>query len=213
MEQPEATMRTKSGFSPDEWVFRPVILGIGNEGTIAGNKLRDIDLGLDLAVRKRTTFLNPSRSPKTEPQMYNRILLPTDGSNLAAKGVDHGLALAHALNVPVTVVTVTVPLTGFAFQGIVQAESIDSYNEGVQKEVADLEKLVRDKAADKGVTVDFVNETNHSPASAILDVAQAKGCDLIVISSHGRRGISRLMLGSQTAEVVANSAVPVLIVR
>ncbi len=145
--------------------------------------------------------------------MYNRILIPTDGSELAAKGVDHGLALAKALGIPVTVITVTVPLTGFALQGVVQGEALDSYNEGVKKEVDDLEKLIREKAGKTGVAVDFVREINVSPATAILDAAGAKGCGLIVISSHGRRGISRLMLGSQTAEVLAESAVPVLVVK
>ena len=145
--------------------------------------------------------------------MYNRILIPTDGSELAAKGIDQGLALAKSLNLPATVVTVTVPLTGFAFQGIVQAEALDSYNESVRKELEDLERIVRDKATKAGVTIDFVEKVNVSPADAILEAAQAAKCGLIVISSHGRRGISRLMLGSQTAEVLANSAVPVLVVK
>ncbi len=77
--------------------------------------------------------------------MYNRILLPTDGSELAGRGVDHGLALAKALNLPVTVISVIVPLTGFALQGIVQAEAMDSYNEGRRKEIEDLEKIIGEK--------------------------------------------------------------------
>jgi nucleotide-binding universal stress UspA family protein len=145
--------------------------------------------------------------------MYTRILIPTDGSELAAKGVDHGLALAKALGIPASVVTVTVPLTGFAFQGIVQAEAVDTYNDSVSKELEELEKQIREKAAIAGVSIEFINETNLSPATAILETAQRSGCELIVISSHGRRGIKRIMLGSQTAEVLANSTIPVLIVK
>jgi nucleotide-binding universal stress UspA family protein len=145
--------------------------------------------------------------------MYNRILIPSDGSELAAKGIDHGLALAKALNIPATIVTVVVPLTGFALQGVIQGEALDSYNDGIQAEVNELEALVKEKAAKAGVAIEFITETNVSPAAAILEVAQSKGCGLIVISSHGRRGIGRLLLGSQTSEVLANSTIPVLVVR
>lgn len=145
--------------------------------------------------------------------MYTRILLPTDGSELAAKGVDHGFALAKALGIPATVITVTVPLTGFALQGMVQADAVNAYNDSIGNELEELEKQTRERAAIAGVSVEFINETNLSPASAILETAQRSGCELIVISSHGRRGIKRLMLGSQTAEVLANSPIPVLIVK
>lgn len=145
--------------------------------------------------------------------MYNRILLPTDGSELSARGVDHGLALAKALNLPVTVVTVIVPLTGFALQGIVQAEAMDSYNEGRRKEVEDLEQIIAEKAKRAGVIADFVSKIHLSPAAAILETAVEQGCGLIVISSHGRRGISRLMLGSQTSEVLSEAGIPVLVVK
>jgi nucleotide-binding universal stress UspA family protein len=145
--------------------------------------------------------------------MYNRILLPTDGSELAARGVDHGLALAKALKLPVTVVSVIVPLTGFALQGIVQAESMDSYNEGRQKEIDDLKQIIGEKAKRAGVAADFVSKVHMSPAAAILETAAEQGCGLIVISSHGRRGISRLMLGSQTSEVLSEAGIPVLVVK
>ncbi|MFB9947776.1 universal stress protein [Rhizobium puerariae] len=145
--------------------------------------------------------------------MYNRILIPTDGSETAAKGVEHGLALAQALNIPVTIVTVTVPLSGLALESVVQGEAFDSYNEAVQEEVKGLEKRVREQAAKAAVPIEFVSEFNVSPAAAILETAHARKCDVIVIASHGRRGIRRLMLGSQTAEVIANSTIPVLIVK
>jgi nucleotide-binding universal stress UspA family protein len=145
--------------------------------------------------------------------MYTRILIPTDGSELAAKGVDHGLALAKGLGIPASVVSVTVPLTGFALLGILEAPAVETYSERVSKELEELEKQIREKAAAVGVTIEFINETNLSPADAILESAQRTGCDLIVMSSHGRRGIKRMMLGSQAAEVLANSTIPVLVVK
>lgn len=145
--------------------------------------------------------------------MYNRILIPTDGSELASKGVDHGLALAKALGIPATIITVTVPLTGFALEGIAQANAIDSYNQAVQNELHGLESQVRDKAAKAQVTIDFVNEINVSPAAAILETARTKDCRLIVISSHGRTGLRRMVLGSQTQEILAASTIPVVVVK
>jgi len=145
--------------------------------------------------------------------MYKRILIPTDGSELASKGVDHGLALAKALGIPATVINVTVPLAGFALQGVVQAQAMDSYTHAVKEDLIEIERIVRDKSAKAQVTVDFVHEINSSPATAILETAQTKNCDLIVISSHGRTGIGRMILGSQTQQVLANSTVPVLVVR
>jgi nucleotide-binding universal stress UspA family protein len=106
-----------------------------------------------------------------------------------------------------------VPLAGFALQGVVQAQALDSYNHAVKEDLIEIERIVRDKSAKAQVTVDFVHEINSSPATAILETAQAKNCDLIVISSHGRTGIGRMILGSQTQQVLANSTVPVLVVR
>jgi nucleotide-binding universal stress UspA family protein len=145
--------------------------------------------------------------------MYNRILIPTDGSRLAARGIDHGLGLAKALGIPASVVTVAVPLAGLAFPGLEQAEAVNTYNDSVNREVKELERQVQQRAAKAGVSIEFLSETNSSPATAILETAQRSGCDLIVMSSHGRRGIKRIVLGSQTAEVLASSTIPVLVVK
>ena len=143
--------------------------------------------------------------------MYTRILIPTDGSQLATKGLDHGLALAKTLGLPATVVCVTVPLGGLALQGVVQA--LESYDLGVKDDLAATEKLVRQKAAEAGVVAEFINETAISAAIGILETAQARNCGVIVISSHGRTGIVRMILGSQTQEVLAKSTIPVLVVK
>lgn len=145
--------------------------------------------------------------------MCDHILITTDGSELAAKGLDQGLALAKALNIKATVLTVTVPLTGFALEAVVQGQSIEYYDERVAAELEILAQSVRDKAAAVGIDVEFVGETDSSPPSTILRVAQERNCDLIVMSSHGRRGITRIMLGSQTIEVLTHSDIPVLVVK
>ncbi len=149
--------------------------------------------------------------------MYNNILIATDGSIISHKGVDHGLALAKALSCNATVVIVTKP---FPMEGVIDVTGwVSGENDQIrydasQKEFADT--VLRDarKAAEKlGVEAKYMQVSDHSPAEGILATAKSQGCDLIVMASHGRRGIGRLLLGSQTAEVVHHSTVPVLVVR
>jgi nucleotide-binding universal stress UspA family protein len=133
--------------------------------------------------------------------------LTTDGSELAQRGVDHGLALAKNLGSKVTAVTVTHPYP------LQSAATIGTW-EAAQKEHADKAiAAVKQAASRAGLEVGIVHESNDSPAEAIVDTAKKLGCDLIVMASHGRRGVSRLLLGSQTAEVVHSSPIPVLVVR
>jgi nucleotide-binding universal stress UspA family protein len=72
---------------------------------------------------------------------------------------------------------------------------------------------IRQRAADKGVAVELTHEVDEHPAEAIVRLADRLNCDLIVMSSHGRRGVRRLVLGSQTAEVVTSTTRPVLVIR
>lgn len=139
--------------------------------------------------------------------MYKHILISTDGSELAQKGADHGLSLAQVLACKVTVITVTTP---YPLQSATTKESWFA----VQKQRAD-DALARvNEAAEKvGVEVEPLVRTNHSAAEAIVDAAKQLECDLVVMASHGRRGISRILLGSQAAEVVSHSPTPVLVVR
>ncbi len=145
--------------------------------------------------------------------MYKHILITTDGSELAEKGIDHGLALAKAVGAKVSIVTVTVPLTGFALEGVVYSGAIDNYDAAMQQETHKLSASCIAKAKQLGVSTDFISETSEVPAQAILETAEKLGCDLIVMSSHGRHGLNRLILGSQTAKVIAEADRPVLVVR
>jgi nucleotide-binding universal stress UspA family protein len=139
--------------------------------------------------------------------MYKHILISTDGSDLSLKGVEHGVGLAKENASQVTVITVCQP---YPMQS---AATLDSWS-GAQKNHA-REALTKAKAiAEKhGVDISTRQDTNDSAAEAIVESARSLGCDLIVMASHGRRGISRLLLGSQTSEVVSHSPVPVLVVR
>ena len=139
--------------------------------------------------------------------MYKRILIATDGSELAAKGVAHGIALAKDLNVPISVVTVTEAWPPFELAPIAQYEDMTTT---VASNILD---KVAQIAESQGVTCELVHVRDQHPAEAIIATAKDKGCDLIIMASHGRRGMDRVLLGSQANEVLTYSKVPVLIVR
>ncbi len=139
--------------------------------------------------------------------MYKHILISTDGSELSLRGVEHGIGLAKENASKVTVLTVSQPYP------LQSAATLDSWSAAQTEHAQDA--LAKAKAiADKhGVEIHARQDSNDSAAEAIVDSAQSLGCDLIVMASHGRRGISRLLLGSQTSEVVSHSPIPVLVVR
>ncbi|MDX8458395.1 universal stress protein [Mesorhizobium humile] len=149
--------------------------------------------------------------------MYKKILIATDGSELAQKGVAHGLELAKGLGAAVAFVTVSEPFPalawGGAMAGYVAADELVNYEESARKYAREVLDKCKAEAAAKGVEAKTLHIENRTPAEAILEVAGAEGSDLIVMASHGRRGIGRLVLGSQTAEVVSLTQIPVLVVR
>ena len=147
--------------------------------------------------------------------MYRHILITTDGSEIAQKGVDHGLELAKSLNAKATIVTVTEVVMPHLPRGG-EATAFAHFHEyaAIQKEAAErVLAAAKEKAGRKGVEADTVCVELGSPADSIIETARERGCDVIVIASHGRRGLRRLMLGSVAAEVATLSPVPVLIVR
>jgi len=149
--------------------------------------------------------------------MYANILLSTDGSDVARKGVEHGMALAKAVNAKVTVITVTEPLLagyGSAHGGwIPPQEMIDSFDEAHKQRAGKVLDDVRAMAKQAGISADVLHVPNAlNPATVIIDTAKSRGCDLIVMASHGHRGLKKLVLGSQTSEVLADGSVPVLVV-
>lgn len=149
--------------------------------------------------------------------MYKHILVSTDGSEVARKGVDHGLSLAKSLGARVTILTVTdrYPLAGggLGAEWAPTADELESFREGQKQSAERILDAVK-RAADKlGISSAVLHIPEAHPAEAIVDAARTEGCSLIVMASHGRRGLGRLLLGSQTAEVLAHSPVPVLVVR
>lgn len=148
--------------------------------------------------------------------MYKHILIATDGSELALKGLRQGLGLARISGAKVTALTVIEPLRPqvlAAAQSAGISDPVGRYDQQVDEMMKERLATIQAEAAEQGVTVELIHEIDESPAEAILRAAHLRGCDLIVMSSHGRRGLQKLLLGSQTSEVLVKTTVPVLVVR
>ncbi|OQM73417.1 universal stress protein [Manganibacter manganicus] len=146
--------------------------------------------------------------------MYKHILIATDGSEMAQKGVDHGLSLAKNLDAKVVVVTVTEPFPIYAGEGwALGPGDFERYDADQIKFANEILSPIKAFAEKVGLKADVLHVPDARAAGAIVDTAQKFECNLIVMASHGRRGIKRLLLGSQTSEVLATSIVPVLVVR
>jgi nucleotide-binding universal stress UspA family protein len=146
--------------------------------------------------------------------MYANILLSTDGSDVAKKGVKHGIALAKALNAKVTVITVTDPLPidhGGGLWWTPSKEEVDRFDAASKERADKVLDEVRAVSEQIGISAELLHVPNAHPATAIIETAKSRGCDLIVMASHGRRGLKKLWLGSQTSEVLADGSVPVLV--
>jgi nucleotide-binding universal stress UspA family protein len=133
--------------------------------------------------------------------MYRHILIPIDGSELAEHGLAHGLALAKYLGAKVSVIFVLEPFSEMTARF---REAVARYAE-LRKEQA---TSVLDRAAN---AAEKAGVENGQPHQAIITAADDKGCDLIVMSSHGRSGLSMLLIGSVTNKVLAQAKTPVLV--
>ncbi|MFN0302997.1 MAG: universal stress protein [Burkholderiales bacterium] len=147
--------------------------------------------------------------------MYKRILIATDGSRLSRKAIAQGTALAKALGATVVGFHARQP-----FPAIYFAEAVMIPPSTERQYEADSVKLSRDRLAEieaaarkAGVDFKVVQAVDQSPAEAIIRAAKKEKCDLIVMASHGRKGIARILIGSETSLVLTHSTIPVLVTR
>ena len=144
--------------------------------------------------------------------MYKRILVPTDGSDVTSKAVDTAIGLARALGAQLETLSVKEPFPYSAMseiQPIAPQEYFEAQEQIAQRRVQKVVDVCR--AAGMECTA-LTLEAVH-PWEAIIEHAKAGACDLIVMASHGRRGMRALLLGSETQRVLVHSTVPVLVVR
>ncbi|UYQ73502.1 universal stress protein [Pelagibacterium flavum] len=144
--------------------------------------------------------------------MYKHILIATDGSEMATHGLNHGLKLAASVGAQVTIVSVT-DIWASGALAEAGASTIASYEEAMHQSIKDILSEAAGRAEVEGVQHETVHIPNRYAADAIVETAQKMGADLIVMASHGRRGLRKMLLGSQTNEVLTTSTIPVLVVR
>jgi nucleotide-binding universal stress UspA family protein len=145
--------------------------------------------------------------------MYSNILIPTDGSELAGKAVQHGIALAKRIGAKVTVLTVLPPFHIFTTDTQMLEDTPAQYKARMQEHAEKTLVAVADAAQAAGAACEMVHVEHEHPYRAIIDTAESKGCDLIVMASHGRHGISAIVLGSEAVKVLTHSKIPVLVHR
>jgi nucleotide-binding universal stress UspA family protein len=141
--------------------------------------------------------------------MYRHILIPTDGSEFADHGVAHGLALAKFAGAKVTVIIVEERVSSWSGT----AEALARYTEHFKKHAASVLDRVATVAKQAGVPCDPTQVEGVQPYEAIIATAEDRGCDLIVMASHGCSGLSAVVLGSVTNRVLTYTKVPVLVVQ
>jgi nucleotide-binding universal stress UspA family protein len=144
--------------------------------------------------------------------MFQRILVPTDGSEITIKAVDAAIALARPLGAQVFTLSVREP---FPYNAMSELQPIppQEFFEAQERIASKRVKSVRERGQAFGVAVEMQTVEAIHPWEAIIEHAKEKACDLIVMASHGRRGMSALLLGSETQKVLTHSTVPVLVVR
>jgi nucleotide-binding universal stress UspA family protein len=145
--------------------------------------------------------------------MFKHVLIATDGSDLSRKAIYNGIALAKAVGAKATAITVTVPFRVFAINPERISDMEESYSNEMRAMATKCLAEVDGVAAAAGTNCELIHATDEHPYHAIIDAAKKNGCDLIVMASHGRRGISAVVLGSETVKVLTHSDIPVLVYR
>ncbi len=145
--------------------------------------------------------------------MYTSILIPTDGSELAGKAVSHGIALAKEIGAKVTVLTVLPPFHTLTTDTQMIEDTPAEYKARMQEHAEKTLAAAAHAAQAAGVACETVHVEHEHPYQAIIDAAQSKACDLIVMASHGRHGVAAIVLGSETVKVLTHSKIPVLVHR
>jgi nucleotide-binding universal stress UspA family protein len=144
--------------------------------------------------------------------MFKRILVPTDGSDITAKAVETSIALAKASGGQIMTISVKEP---FPYSAISEMQPVppQEFYDAQERIAAARVKAVADAAQAAGVGCGGHTVEALHPWEAILDHAKSQQCDLIVMASHGRRGVAALLLGSETQRVLIHSTLPVLVVK
>lgn len=146
--------------------------------------------------------------------MFKHILIPTDGSDLSQKAIRVGIELAKFHGAKVTGVHAIPDYhLMIAYEGAFDPVTEERIEKEARARAESYLDFIKKCASEAGVPCDCVCETNDHPYEAILKTAEARGCDLILLHSHGRKGLAAVLLGSETRKVLTYAKIPVMVVR
>lgn len=147
--------------------------------------------------------------------MFKHILLPTDGSQFSLQTAERAISFAREAGAKITLFHAKseFPVSFLGEGGLIDPFTPESFAEMVEQQARSYLEPIEEKCRAAGVDCVTLTITSHSPAQAIIDAATEAGCDLIFMASHGRRGLSSLLLGSETNRVLTHTRIPVLVYR
>jgi len=147
--------------------------------------------------------------------LYQHLLVPSDGSQLSAQALDQAIALAKILGAKLTLLHVQplLPVSLMGMGDLLDPATVVSLSANAERVSERILREARAAASREGLVIEAEVLKQDLPFRAIVDAAKRLGCDLIVMASHGRKGLSSLLLGSETQRVLLHASVPVLVVR
>jgi len=143
--------------------------------------------------------------------MFKHILLPTDGSELSEAAIVKGITFAKAIGARVTGFYAMPEFHIVTYKTEMLEDTREQFARDSQAHAKKYLSVIQKAAAEAGVACDTVLATSDDPYEAIIEAAEDKGCDLIMMASHGRRGVRGLLLGSETHKVLTHTKLPVLV--
>jgi nucleotide-binding universal stress UspA family protein len=145
--------------------------------------------------------------------MFKHILLPTDGSERSEAAIQKGIQFAKSINAKVTGFHVILPFHVFTTQSKMLEDTQEQYERESKAQAEQFLGVIKKAAEKAGVSCDTDYVTSDDPYKMIISAAEKRGCDLIMMASHGRRGVQGLLIGSETQKVLTHSKIPVLVFR
>ena len=145
--------------------------------------------------------------------MYKNILMPTDGSDFGMGAIPYAIDFAKAVGARLTALTVSIPYSAVASGALSARFPEEDYLKSTSDAATQNLKKIEAAAAAAGVPFKAFHAYQMHPWQAIIETAAEQGCDLIIMASHGRRGIAGLLLGSETKKVLTHTTIPVLVWR
>ena len=145
--------------------------------------------------------------------MFKHVLVATDGSRLSETAALGAVQLAKSLSARLTAVTSSTPFHVLATDAMMLTDTEEVYTEHCKRQAETYLRVIKTAAMSAGLGFEGIHLIHDHPYAAIIETANNKGCDVICMASHGRRGISALVLGSETMKVLTHSKIPVLVWR